>query len=474
MNNAKENGNTTDVREQFTDSFVNNNMNTLTHTDDNMNTDDVQTLMRTQTLMRNQFDRAKAHTVLMTFPRNDVELKRLKGAIPVCAGHELEELHLRILVAYYSEVDTLCNPFAGQKVLSNQVLVIFHHRAGVTVADALKIALAVVESKQERFVHPMFLFKWAQLLLENNEESRGWSVLRRIVKRCNCKYDKSIIEQVQNQLLEHFKVDPDFVHVVAGLRRTAAEPVHKKAKSAECEELSLIVEPEVNEQEEQSSTKALDCFAHSNKDTIVSPHSFEPIAKVELSYHKQAHSLLGVAERKPPSDVMHYAEELKLIFNKNHAEFVDGSFKKTCERAWKCAARNRTGWKDGVHTWSVRLDKHANEISIGVIYGDSFDSSDARENDHHRLDVYGGTGEAMFAKDLTKEEEVKDMEKKFEDGKMVCVRLDMGARTVSYAVDGVWKDIFREIKAGQWFPYFALKVKDAQFTIIQPTDFPYF
>jgi hypothetical protein len=147
---------------------------------------------------------------------------------------------------------------------------------------------------------------------------------------------------------------------------------------------------------------------------------------------------------------------------------VDGlTFESTSKGKWKCATRGSCGWSSGVHTWHVTLDKFAANISIGISRKD-IDFNDANENSGKRYDMYGGYGYA-----LDPDNEPRDCfsthaePEPLDDGTKVSICLNLETRSLYFGLNKRLKKkpTFTDLPNGEWFPYFALEKKGAQFTV---------
>jgi hypothetical protein len=161
----------------------------------------------------------------------------------------------------------------------------------------------------------------------------------------------------------------------------------------------------------------------------------------------------------------------------------DLSFEKTSKNKWMCATRGSVGWSTGIHTWTMRLDRRACAVSVGISRKE-INFCDASENDPIRFDVYCKDGVAMsggllalmyvwllFVKDAFEKGDETDLfgKNEFQDGDTICVRLDLGKRCVTFGRNNQWmpNPAFRDIGPGEWYPYFALEDEGAKFTVIQ-------
>jgi hypothetical protein len=138
------------------------------------------------------------------------------------------------------------------------------------------------------------------------------------------------------------------------------------------------------------------------------------------------------------------------------------TFEKLSRGAWMCATRGSQGWSAGVHTWSVRLDRSAAHISVGISER-NINFEDASENCDLRYDVYGGSGSA-FSPDT---EDIPCFGKALCDGDEVMIRLDLEDASVTFGLNNMWNPAptFANIPHGEYFPYFALEKKGAKFSI---------
>jgi hypothetical protein len=132
-----------------------------------------------------------------------------------------------------------------------------------------------------------------------------------------------------------------------------------------------------------------------------------------------------------------------------------------------CATRGSVGWSKGVHKWTVRLDKFPEGVSVGICKKD-IDFGDACNNIYKRYDVFGGNGNAI---DIENEEH-SCLKGPFQVGTFVSVCLDLDQRTLTFGVNGKMKlkPTFRELEAGEWFPYFAFCNKGSTVTVDNTAD----
>jgi hypothetical protein len=136
-------------------------------------------------------------------------------------------------------------------------------------------------------------------------------------------------------------------------------------------------------------------------------------------------------------------------------------FRKTSAKEWKCATRGTKGWSKGQHKWSVKLDKKADGISLGVCRK-NIDLCDADKNGPLRYDMYGGLGCAN-----SPETDWDVFNDSFKDGDVISIFLDLDAHTMYYGRNGAWltAPVFSKLPSGVWYPYFALQHRGATFTV---------
>jgi hypothetical protein len=143
----------------------------------------------------------------------------------------------------------------------------------------------------------------------------------------------------------------------------------------------------------------------------------------------------------------------------------DGAtFEQASPGGWSCATRGSVGWTTGVHTWTVRLDRVARGISVGISRKDICPKN-AHENSSLRYDMYGGLGVAVDPSNHQHLCFLRSVRNKDE----VTIRLDLDASTLTFGLNGHLKPkpTFTNIPKGEWFPYFALQTKGAKFSVVE-------
>ncbi len=139
------------------------------------------------------------------------------------------------------------------------------------------------------------------------------------------------------------------------------------------------------------------------------------------------------------------------------------TFASTSPVEWACATRGSSGWREGVHTWSVRLREGAHGISIGVSRR-KISTTDAHANIPKRYDLDCGLGRVVGPQNY----EHQYFPGPLDDGVLVSVRLDLDAGTLTYALNGKWirEPAFEGLDDGaKWYPYFALKNEGCAFSL---------
>jgi hypothetical protein len=143
------------------------------------------------------------------------------------------------------------------------------------------------------------------------------------------------------------------------------------------------------------------------------------------------------------------------------------SFEKTSDEEWMCATRCLEGWSDGLHIWRVRLDRHAEAISVGISQ-DAIDFTNSHNNIPYRFDLFCGNGRVIDPRNKGKN---MFPQGSIQDGDIIVVRLDLREDS-TLTFDVIRND--KKIDNGKsvtitkltWYPYFALRDKNAKFTIL--------
>ncbi len=164
-----------------------------------------------------------------------------------------------------------------------------------------------------------------------------------------------------------------------------------------------------------------------------------------------------------------------LMPSENGKVLEDGvAFENLSAKEWHCATRGSLGWRSGVHTWTVTLDKRAANISVGIARK-NIDFQNVSRNDTKRYDMYGGYG---YALDPSNDEYVCFSEvespRALQDGDEVSLCLDLEKRSLTFGLKKKWnaEPTFTDIPKGEWFPYFALEKKGARFSVTRWTSGP--
>ncbi len=124
-------------------------------------------------------------------------------------------------------------------------------------------------------------------------------------------------------------------------------------------------------------------------------------------------------------------------------------------RGWNCETRGTVGWGEGVHEWRVVLPDGGRGVRLGI----SEANIDLTNNDANKLLRFAMHCDhcTIFDRRATGNRKGLNNVVVVPQGATVSVRLDMNARTLSFALNGVWNaPCVENLGAGPFFPYFGL------------------
>lgn len=130
---------------------------------------------------------------------------------------------------------------------------------------------------------------------------------------------------------------------------------------------------------------------------------------------------------------------------------------------WDCNVQGSVAWTTGVHEFSVRLDT-ACEMMVGVAPAGATNRTGPNWSScGFYMGTYSG---ALFGQDGTWKREYYGG-KCSRKGTVISVRLDLNARSLTYAINGEWLDAaWNNLPAVPLSPSIDVDTKGCQFTIV--------
>jgi len=128
---------------------------------------------------------------------------------------------------------------------------------------------------------------------------------------------------------------------------------------------------------------------------------------------------------------------------------------------WDCNVLGSIGWSSGIHEWSVILGKNCRDEMIGI----------ATNNTNPTALNYSSIGYYIYTNNgsLYGQNGVSGTayhHNRLHENQRISVKLDMDAKSLTFAVDGVWKGIaWSNLPQATYYPSFDVYTNLATFTV---------
>jgi len=127
-----------------------------------------------------------------------------------------------------------------------------------------------------------------------------------------------------------------------------------------------------------------------------------------------------------------------------------------------CNVMGTIGWSSGVHEWTVILGENCQYVMIGIATNNTNPIGQNYESNGYYLYTHDGNLYGQNGVNC-----VTYHKSRLHENQRISVKLDMDAKSLTFAVDGVWKGIaWGTIPQATYYPSFDVYTSQATFTVI--------